>query len=201
MNQQANSEPVEDGIARAIRETLEPFVVSLLAALIAPSQCVQGIDAEGDDQRRKAIEAGRMLLDETRTRIKEADSFFERHGAELSSEAVKEQQKLSSAKDWLYLSMKLGDDSFRTYLREQKAPLKIQDRDAIAHYHALVRFNLGALLVVDTAADGDLFGYSIPKRTADEYLKLVRKAGSDATAKTRSKKNRPKLLRSKFPKN
>jgi hypothetical protein len=187
MNEQANSEPVEDRIARAIRETLEPFVVSLLAALITPSQCVQGIDAERDDQRRKAIEAGRMLLDETRTTIKEADSFFERHGAELSSEAVKEQQQLSSAKDWLYLDMKLGDDSFRRHLRELKAPKKIQDLDAMAHYRALVKLKLGGLLIADRAADGDLFGYWITKKVAAEYLALERKAGSDAVAKSRKK--------------
>lgn len=80
MNGEAGSpepEPIEDRIARAIGETLEPFVVSLLAALISPVQCAQGIDTEGDDQRRKAINAGRMLLDETRTRIKQANSFFE----------------------------------------------------------------------------------------------------------------------------
>lgn len=82
-------EPIENKIALAIQNTLEPFVVSLLAALIAPSQCTQGIDRESDDQRRKAIETGRMLLEETRTRLRDSHNQIERISQEL--EAQKQQ--------------------------------------------------------------------------------------------------------------
>jgi hypothetical protein len=183
VSEEANSEPepIEDRIARAIEETLEPFVVSLLAALIAPSQCAQGFDQERDDQRGKAIETGRMLLDETRKRLKGAHEEIERVGAAL------EAHKSKPAEECLYLDMKLGDDSFRRHLRELKAPKKIQDLDAMAHYRALVKLNLGALLIADRAVDGDLFGYWITKRVAVEYLALERKAGSDAVAKSRKK--------------
>lgn len=83
--------------------------------------------------------------------------------------------------------MKLGDDSFRAYLREQKAPRKIQDRDALAHHRALTKLNLGGLLIADRTADGELFGYHISKRVADNYLELERKITSVAVAKSREK--------------
>ena len=181
-------EPIEDRIARVITETLEPFVVSLLAALIAPSQCVQGIDRDSEDQRRRAIELGRMLLDESRTRLKAASDQIKLYGQAL--EAHKQQQLPSPGEDWLYLDMKLGDDTFRQYLRELEipAPSKVRNRDAQAHFRALVELKLGGLLIANRAADGDLFGYYIRKKDADEYLKKYRKAGSDATARSRTRK-------------
>ena len=191
MSEEANtteSEPIQDRIARAIKESLEPFVVSVLAALISPTQCAQGIDSESEDQRRKAIEIGRMLLHETRTSLGDSYDRIERYRQEL--EVQKQQQY--PPKDWLYLNMKLGDDSFRAYLREQKAPRKIQDREAIAHFRALSNLGLGGLLPADRAADGDLFGYRIRKRVADDYLKSERQASSNAAARSREKSAKEK---------
>jgi hypothetical protein len=194
-------EPLEDRIAHAIESALEPFVVSLLAALIAPSQCVQGIDQERDDQRRKAIELGRMLLNESPENLKSAYDRIEQYN--LAMEAHRQKQTLSPAEEWLYLDMKLGDDSFGRYLREAGAPGKIQNRDAIAHFRAFKELGLGGLLIADRSADEELFGFHVSKRTADQYLKAYRKSASDAEAKRRkklAKKNRRSARKARFPK-
>jgi hypothetical protein len=179
-------EPLEDRIARAVSEALEPFVVSLLAALIAPSQCAQGIDQESEDQRRKAIMVGQMLLQESRKNLRDTSANIERYTQEL--EAQKQQLELKLTMEYLFLDMKLGDDSFRQHLRAQGIPQKIQDRDALAHYRAFVDLGLGGLLIAKRAADGDLFGYHISKQNADRYLELHRKAGRDSTARSRAGK-------------
>ena len=179
-------EPLEERIARAVENALEPFVVSLLAALLSPAQCVQGIERESEDQRWKAITLGRTLLNETRENLKAAYPRMEQYNLALATH--KQQQIPSPAEDWLYLDMKLGDDTFSKYLRDQGAPSKIRARDAVAHLRALRELEVGGLLIANRAADGDLFGYYIRKVHADEYLKLERKAGSNAMAKSRSKK-------------
>ena len=123
LGSQPESEPIENRIARAIENALEPFVVSLLAALISPAQCAQGIDKESEDQRWKAITLGRLLLNETRENLRAAYPRIEQHA--LAMEA----QRLDPAETWLYVDITLGDDSFRTHLREQGASRKIQFRD------------------------------------------------------------------------
>jgi hypothetical protein len=179
-------EPLEERIARAVSEALEPFVVSLLAALIAPSQCAQGIDQESEDQRRKAIRLGQTLIDEARTGLREVSAQIARYGSEL--EAQKQQLEMRLTQEFLFLDMKRGDDPFRQYLREQSDSKKIQDRDVLAHFRALVKLGLGGSLHTTRAANQELLGYYIPKNTADKYLEFERRKVSDATARSRAGK-------------
>jgi hypothetical protein len=133
--------PIEDRIARAIAETLEPFIVSLLAALIAPNQCAQGIDEERDDQRRKAIRLAQRLLSETRTSLQQYYADVARYTQGF--EEQKQQLELKRAQDNLFLDLQLGDDSFRQYLREHSASVKIRNRDAVAHYRTFGDLGIG----------------------------------------------------------
>jgi hypothetical protein len=183
-------EPLEDRIAPVISETLEPFVVSLLAALISPSQCVQGIDEERDDQRRKAIRLAQRLLSETRTNLQKYYADVARYTQGL--EEQKQQVELKLAQDYLFLDLQLGDDSFRQYLREHSASAKIRDRDAVAHYRTFGDLGIGGLLTAKHFG-GKVIGYHLSRHAAEEYLKRQRRKVSDATARSRSGKPTKKI--------
>lgn len=169
---------IEDRIANAIQWTLEPYIVSLLAAVLirriepdSLDRLDHNCDAELID---RAVSVALRLLPASREGI----------GLSRETRADWESEKKKSAQgEWLLCDSKANDDSFRRYLTEAGAPEFILKRGFKAHRNALLRHKL---LFNAGGKDGKAV-ISLRPAYADKYIKAEREAKAKAAKRRRDK--------------
>jgi hypothetical protein len=156
-------EPIEDGIARAIEAALEPYVVSLLAVVIAGRASEpDGLDHACDAEKMEnAVTHALRLLSVSRERI---EFNYE------TRVSIEREMKEQSEGEWLLCESRAEDDSFRQYLRKAGAPGFILKRGFVAHRNALLRHNIP---FNNDKIDGQAV-FSLRPALADTYIRAER---------------------------